>query len=156
MGQDYEEFQFRKGIEATMQCLYLVSRSLEIEHNYCLRLVLQTSQFFQQWAPWQLVKDPEQHSTVETVLLVVMESLRLSACHLHPILPTHCSTLLQRLGFQATPTQDDLQCKLTEDGVKELERASVNFMLNQNKTPLFAKFRSVSGPPPPKLQQNIR
>ena len=102
---------------------------------------VQANQFVQNWAPWHLVKDPEQHGACETVLLVAIEALRLSACHLYPILPTHCSTLLHHLGFQAPPTLEDLQCKLTADRVAELEAASVNFKLNRSKKPLFAKLK---------------
>lgn len=116
----YEEFQFSKGLNQIMYHLY------------------QTNQFLQRWAPWHMLKDPQQHGALETVLLVAFESLRLSACLLYPVIPQHASQLLKRLGFPVTPTHSDLVCKLSNDGVAELEEASVNLRL-QDAKPLFAK-----------------
>ena len=93
----------------------------------------------QSWAPWHLVKDPAKHATRETVLLIAMESVRLCGCLLYPVLPQHCSQLLGRLGASAPPTKDDLRCKLSEDGVGELERLSANLQHNHDRKPLFKK-----------------
>lgn len=99
----------------------------------------QTNQFVQRWAPWHLVKDPTQHTTLETVLLVAMETVRLSGCLLYPVLPRHCSQLLHRLGGSAPPTSDDLKCKLSKNRVEDLERLSVNLQCNHDNKPLFTK-----------------
>lgn len=103
--------------------------------------LFQTNRFIQSWSPWNMVKDPSEKPAVETVLLVAMESLRLSACLLYPVLPKHCSSLLHRLGFPAPPTKEDLRCKFTsEEGLKSLEKNSVNLQIHKDiSKPLFKK-----------------
>lgn len=88
-----------------------------------------------------MVKEPQHHHSVETILLVTMEALRLAACHLYPVTPHHASTLLQHLGFPVPPTRDDLMCKLCDGSVAELEEASVNLNHAQDTKPLITKIK---------------
>lgn len=149
MDEDYEKFQFSRGLDEIMKCLHQVSWPKPV-HGSLGRggrgkfftpsfFAFQTNLFVQYWAPWHLVKDPSQHDVLETVLLIAMESLRLSGCLLHPALPQYCSRLLRQLGFSATPTWGDLQCKLTDSGVADLERASVKLKQYQDSKPLLTK-----------------
>lgn len=104
-------------------------------------VVVQTNQFIDFWAPWHMVEDPRQHPLLETVLLVALESIRLSACLLYPAIPQHSSRLLQRLGFSSPPPHHALRCKLTDDRVASLEKASVSLRQQQDGRPLFTKLK---------------
>ncbi|MEY2857408.1 MAG: methionyl-tRNA synthetase, partial [Cyanobacteriota bacterium] len=49
-------------------------------------------------APWTLFKQ-EQHTKVEQILYAVLESIRLSAYLLSPVIPTTSGKIYQQLGF---------------------------------------------------------
>ena len=133
----YEAFEFSRGLEEVMRCLYHVRLHTQLHHH--VMIICQTNLLLERWAPWKLVKDETQHSVVETVLLVAMESVRLCACHLYPVTPHHCSQLLSRLGYPSPPTRSSLKCKLSNDGLADLEKAFANLRLHKNNTPLFTK-----------------
>ncbi|KAF9997489.1 methionyl-tRNA synthetase [Modicella reniformis] len=50
--------------------------------------------------PWKLVKDPASKDRLDTVLWYAMESVRLAALMLQPIMPTKSSEILDRLGVR--------------------------------------------------------
>lgn len=139
VNKHYEEFEFSRGLDEVMQCLYHVSLPVNNAQLHHQAFNCQTNQLLERWAPWKLVKDKTQHSVVETILLVAMESLRLSACHLYPVIPHHCSQLLARLGYPSPPTHSALKCKLSNDGLTDLEEAFANLQLHKNSEPLFTK-----------------
>ncbi len=63
-----------------------------------LSLVRASNKFIDEQAPWSLYKQGQQE-TVEKVLYVVLESVRLAAYLLSPIIPNISSDIYQQLGF---------------------------------------------------------
>lgn len=64
----------------------------------CLRLVQAGNKFIDEQAPWQLYKQG-QTAQAEAVLYVILESVRLAAYLLSPIIPTTSTKIYQQLGF---------------------------------------------------------
>jgi methionyl-tRNA synthetase len=63
-----------------------------------LALVRASNKFVDEQAPWTLYKQGNQ-AAVERVLYTVLESVRLAAYLLSPIIPTISNTIYQQLGF---------------------------------------------------------
>jgi methionyl-tRNA synthetase len=63
-----------------------------------LSLVQASNKFIDEQAPWTLYKQGRQQE-VETVLYTVLESVRLAAYLLSPIIPNISSSIYQQLGF---------------------------------------------------------
>ena len=101
-------------------------------------LNFQTNQFLERHKPWLLAKHPLDHSWLQTVLAVAIESLRLSSCLLSPIIPHSSTEILARLGFsQNLNSPDTLECLLSgEESVKRLER---RIKLKLGGEPVFRK-----------------
>jgi methionyl-tRNA synthetase len=64
-----------------------------------LNLVRASNKFIDEQAPWTLYKNGQQQS-VEKVLYAVLESVRLAAYLLSPIIPSVSSQIYQQLGFE--------------------------------------------------------
>ncbi|WP_448561671.1 methionine--tRNA ligase [Trichothermofontia sp.] len=64
----------------------------------CLRLVQAGNKFIDEQAPWQLYKQG-QTAEADGVLYVILESVRLAAYLLSPIIPTTSTKIYQQLGF---------------------------------------------------------
>jgi methionyl-tRNA synthetase len=64
-----------------------------------LSLVRSCNKFLDEQAPWSLYKKGEQQA-VDQVLYAVLESVRLAAYLLSPIVPTIATAIYQQLGFQ--------------------------------------------------------
>ena len=89
--EHYLEFNFYKGIDLIMACL---------RH---------TNLFMQDCRPWDL-KGPLHQAQLETVLHVVMETLRVCGILLLPVIPILSNQLLDRLSVQSTDrTWQDLK-----------------------------------------------
>ncbi len=76
----YEEFNFYKGIDAIMD---------QLRH---------TNTFVQNHKPWEVRKQPDQQEWLDTMLCVVMETLRVSGVLLQPVVPNISDRLLTRLN----------------------------------------------------------
>ncbi len=63
-----------------------------------LSLVQASNKFIDDQAPWSLYKQGQQHE-VEEVLYAVLESVRLAAYLLSPVIPNISSDIYQQLGF---------------------------------------------------------
>lgn len=63
-----------------------------------LSLVQASNKFIDEQAPWSLYKQGQQQA-VEKVLYAVLESVRLAAYLLSPIIPNISSDIYQQLGF---------------------------------------------------------
>ena len=72
-----------------------------------LILVRAVNKYIDDSAPWKLFKQ-EQHTEVEEILYAVLESIRLSAYLLSPIIPTTSSKIYEQLGFDQDFNQDYL------------------------------------------------
>lgn len=69
--------------------------------------------------PWSLVNDPTCYPHLETVLAIAMESLRLSAVLLSPVLPQTSAIILTRLGLDPTNIgPNDLQSVVEDQSIK--------------------------------------
>ncbi|KAF9099419.1 methionyl-tRNA synthetase [Mortierella sp. AD031] len=55
---------------------------------------------FSHCAPWKLVKEPENHERLQTVLWYAMESTRMAALFLQPIMPTKTAEILDQLDVR--------------------------------------------------------
>ncbi|CAH0393139.1 unnamed protein product [Bemisia tabaci] len=76
----YEAFNFYKGIEYTILTVHVINR------------------FFEHCEPWNLKKDPAKSEKLRCVLHATMESLRICAIALSPVIPVLSSTLLDKLS----------------------------------------------------------
>ncbi|MEY4519463.1 MAG: methionyl-tRNA synthetase, partial [Cyanobacteriota bacterium] len=72
-----------------------------------LSLVRAVNKYIDDSAPWKLFKQ-EQHTEVEQILYAVLESIRLSAYLLSPVIPTTSSKIYQQLGFNWDFNQDQM------------------------------------------------
>ncbi len=106
---------------------------------------MQTNQFLERHAPWQLVKDPTKQDHLQAVLLVALESIRLCSCLLYPVIPQSATAVLQRIGFVGSSVDDwspdisDIKCWLAnEEDIKQLREAVQSVVLGGK--PLFNKF----------------
>lgn len=93
VAQAYEALNFNQACEAV------------------LTLVRASNKFIADQAPWTLYKQGQQQD-VETVLYAVLESVRLAAYLLSPIIPNGASEIYQQLGF-ATNFNDKTQISNT-------------------------------------------
>lgn len=67
--------------------------------NICLSLAKAGNQFIDEQAPWSLYKTGEQ-ALVNQILYTVLESVRLSAYLLTPVIPSLSTQIYQQLGFK--------------------------------------------------------
>ena len=102
-----------------------------------LTLVRAVNKYIDDSAPWKLYKQKQQ-TEVEQILYAVLESIRLSAYLLSPVIPTTSSKIYQQLGFDWDFNGD------RPDLVEEFQIHSKWGKLSNNKTlnkasPVFAK-----------------
>jgi methionyl-tRNA synthetase len=67
-------------------------------------LINQVNRYVDQSAPWALARDPQEQSRLYTVLYYSLESLKIVAVLLAPILPAASQELLDRLGLKIEPS----------------------------------------------------
>jgi len=124
----YQDFNIRQAIEAISSCLRKVNPTLHLTlvrwgcvlHCVCVC--------------------HKNLATLESVLLIAMENMRLCGTLLWPIIPRHAGTALIRLGFPRVPLPHQLTCLLTKERVTELEDASILMRQhNRSAKPLFDK-----------------
>ena len=80
---------------------------------------------------------PSQYELLGTVLAISIESLRLSATLLRPIMPGSCEEILARIGLGNFDEGEELQCWLEEGMMERCDRK--NLVLGGQ--PLFNKIR---------------
>jgi methionyl-tRNA synthetase len=93
----YDNCEFGKGISAVMDCLH------------------QNNAFLEDYKPWLLVKDIQQHHLLLSVLLLSLECLRMSAIHLWPVLPSSSEKMASKLRLQFPFCAEDLKCQFRND-----------------------------------------
>lgn len=109
----------------------------------CMLYFIQTNQFLERHAPWQLVKDPTKQEHLQTVLLIALESIRLCTCLLYPVIPESATAILQRIGIigsssvEWSPGQIDVKCWLANEDIERLRVAIRNVVIGGK--PLFNK-----------------
>ena len=86
------------------------------------------------------MKDPSQHSHLQMVLATAVESVRLCACLIHPVIPHSSWLILERLGLlkkerTVFPSESDLDCRLGQ--VEKVGGALRNIQIGG--VPLFTK-----------------
>lgn len=64
-------------------------------------LLFQANANFSHCAPWKLAKEPGSKDRLDTVLWYAMESTRLAALLLQPIMPTKTAEILDQLGVRS-------------------------------------------------------
>ncbi|KAI1285903.1 Methionine--tRNA ligase, mitochondrial [Halotydeus destructor] len=80
-GNHYSSAYFYKGIEAIMKCLRLAN------------------QFVQNEKPWVLAKSPENQGRLQNCIYTALETCRICAILLQPIVPRACSVVLDKLSI---------------------------------------------------------
>jgi methionyl-tRNA synthetase len=68
-------------------------------------LINHVNRYVDQSAPWVLAKDPQKQSQLHTVLYYSLESLKIVAVLLAPIMPGSSQELLDRLGLEIDPSE---------------------------------------------------
>ncbi len=113
--------------------------NLQISHacEAVLTLVRAVNKYIDDSAPWKLFKQ-EQQAEVEQILYAVLESVRLSAYLLSPVIPVTSSKIYQQLGFDWDFNRDQLA------QIEEFQLHSKWGKLSPNKTlgkanPVFSK-----------------
>ncbi|MEO8205730.1 MAG: methionine--tRNA ligase [Chthoniobacterales bacterium] len=76
---------------------YQIHAALEVVGN----IVVRANAFVENTAPWKLAKDEAQASRLDAVLAYLVESTRLCASLLLPIIPTSASRILEQLKLEA-------------------------------------------------------
>ena len=98
--------------------------------------------FIDRHAPWELVHVPDQHEWLQTVLAVVMETVRLGSILLYPVIPTSAREILRRIGFEHDlnlKSDNSLRCLLTsEDGVKHFNNTN---RISFDTPPIFTRLK---------------
>jgi len=61
------------------------------------RLIRRANQYIEETAPFKLAKDPERRERLGTVLNVLLESVRLAALLLTPVMPGKCAEIRERI-----------------------------------------------------------
>jgi methionyl-tRNA synthetase len=82
-----EKLEFHKALMAVWELINYVNRYVD------------------QSAPWVLAKDPQKQSRLHTVLRYSLESLKIVAVLLTPIMPGSSQELLDRLGVEVDPSK---------------------------------------------------
>jgi methionyl-tRNA synthetase len=67
-------------------------------------LVRHTNQYIERSEPWQLARQPDQQSRLDTVLYTAAEATRLLAIFLAPYIPTASNNIMHQLGLEPTAT----------------------------------------------------
>jgi len=81
-------------------------------------LVRATNRYLEMREPWQLAKDGQKKSLLDTTLYTAVESLRLAGVLLYPVMPEKTVRLMEQLGFYPDMTGGDYE-SLTAWGVLE-------------------------------------
>jgi methionyl-tRNA synthetase len=68
-------------------------------------LINRVNRYVDQSAPWVLARDPQKQSRLHTVLYYSLESLKIVAVLLAPIMPGSSQELLDRLGLEIDPSE---------------------------------------------------
>lgn len=103
-----------------------------------LTLIRAGNKFIDEQAPWRLYKE-EKQSDVEGILYAVLESVRLAAYLLSPIIPNLSSKIYQQLGFTVDFNQQDSLNELVPfNQHSQWGKITVNQNLPKPK-PIFAK-----------------
>ncbi|GAB6019872.1 hypothetical protein CHUAL_001409 [Chamberlinius hualienensis] len=118
----YQELNFDKGIEQIMSCLR------------------QANRFMEECKPWELKKEPDSE-TLDSIIHVTMETLRICGILLLPITPKISTIMLDRLGI--SPDERDLlhiKPFLVHNGFEK--NVYGGHRLGSNTTPLFQRIIS--------------
>lgn len=83
-----------------------------------MELVRATNRYLEMREPWQLAKDEQKKSLLDTTLYTAVESLRLAGVLLYPVMPEKTVRLMEQLGFYPDMTGGDYE-SLTAWGVLE-------------------------------------
>ncbi len=103
-----------------------------------LILVRAVNKYIDESAPWKLFKQ-EQQAEVEQILYAVLESVRLSAYLLSPVIPTTSSKIYQQLGFDWDFNhQEEIQADKDFQIHSEWGKLSTNKTLGK-ASPVFSK-----------------
>ena len=63
-------------------------------------LIRRANQYIEETAPWTLAKNPDQKARLATVMNALLESVRLTAILLTPVMPGKCDDILDRLKME--------------------------------------------------------
>lgn len=118
---------------------------------------MQTNRFIDRHKPWRLVQDTADHTWLQTVLAVAVETVRLSGTLLYPVMPSSSREILSRIGLglrvgtrgeedgrrtaggsaRSIGGEEHLQCSLrSEESVQMLAQTA---RLQLGGEPLFSK-----------------
>lgn len=78
--EHFESYNFYMAVDKIVEALYV------------------TNNFIEETKPWVLVKNPEMHTKLESVLALSLESLRINAILLQPIVPNLAKKILDKLN----------------------------------------------------------
>ncbi|XP_039281334.1 methionine--tRNA ligase, mitochondrial isoform X2 [Nilaparvata lugens] len=98
----YKHFNFYRGIEEIILTLHEANR------------------FFESNKPWELRKSKDSRDHLDIVLHIVMETLRISAIGLQPIIPELSSIILNKLGIPSNHRLwGHMKCSFAKDSTSE-------------------------------------
>lgn len=108
-----------------------------------LSLIRASNKYIDDTAPWKLYKQGQQQE-VEEVLYCVLESIRLAAYLLSPIIPNLSNAIYQQLGFLINFNDKNLSNQLD---TSEQHSQWGNFKINQNLSkpqPIFSRIEIIN------------
>ena len=120
-------------------CVYMFMHCTHRLCYICLCMYVylwQNNAFLEDYKPWLLVKDVQQHHLLLSVLLLSLECLRMSSIHLWPVLPSSSEKMASKLRLQFPFCAEDLKCQLRYDFSQLSSIADVDLT---SKSVLFQK-----------------
>ncbi len=117
--EEYPEFMNRYEIHGAVQSTW--------------RLIRRANQFIEETSPWQLAKEPAKKEELISVLNALLESIRIIAVLLFPIMPGKSSEMWEKAGFSGSPELGRLETLRWSDKVVEAGR------IISPPTPLFPR-----------------
>ncbi len=103
--EDKEDGELKKAAEQLPSTYALQVERLQF-HKALMTIwevINHVNRYIDQSAPWVLARESQKHSRLRTVLYYSLESLKIVAVLLAPIMPDACEELLDRLGLKIDP-----------------------------------------------------
>ena len=108
-----------------------------------LFLIEQTNRFIDRHKPWQLIKQSVHRQLLESVLFISLESIRLCAVLLWPVMPSSMEATLERLGLNQIPTKMDFANKLGNCENEVMWISNIKLAKEKSEFIIFNKISSI-------------
>lgn len=91
-------------------------------------IIRRTNKYIDETAPWVLAKDLKKKSKLESVMNHLVESLRIVAILLEPIMPYTSKNIFEQLGIEYEENYEKLQFGCIPSDTKVIKKGSRYFL----------------------------